>query len=619
MSFTRAGLRYNDRDQHLPTRLMTDKSSPMSEHFEDCSGDPDLRLGDILVYRHRDRDTGHTVLVIDPVKRIAWGALGWDGQIRAGLESAPGVEYQSIKYKQDWEHWGRPALKRVACWRYKRFVEEARLPGGRPGLEALLHACEANRKCGFGEEDARSRNLQRRGIGIGKDSEDYNLISGFETRIALVVGNDSYNSLPVLENAVRDASLIERELSKSGFEIVNFPGLDSEASMRNLPLSGMNEALDLFIESLAPEVVALFYYAGHGSEIAGENYLFPVDFDKDLPEGSLAAASRSISVTEIYKRMLESGSKLNIVILDSCRRNQKESVDRQIWSKSKLTELALQTNSFIAFSAKPGQQAIDGFYTKELTARLLAPGIELRDLFKIVEHNVVEQGGPMPYSADSYTGNFCFQPPRRMGVNGLTHLRIPPNSVSSDFWIGQTEITVGAYKRFVSESSGRAMPNHIFSINPEWTLEDLPMTNVTWWDAQAYCQWAGGRLPSIEEWELAARAGKAGEEYMWKIGNGREESNHNGVGGRDKWRYAPAPVASFRANAFGFYDLLGNVSEWVHDENGFNKMVCGCSWADEEKQCRVSCHREYSPDSYTSDRGFRCVLQASRSRSCSPP
>ena len=127
---------------------MADEASLMSDQFENCSGDPVLRLGDLLVYRNDDRGAGHAILVIDPNKRIAWGALGWDGNARESMDASSGVEYQLIRYKQDWERWDRPAMKRVACWRYKRFVEEARQPGGRPGLEALRHVCQPNRNCG---------------------------------------------------------------------------------------------------------------------------------------------------------------------------------------------------------------------------------------------------------------------------------------------------------------------------------------------------------------------------------------------------------------------------------------------------------------------------------------
>ena len=140
--FTRAGLRYNRSNQYLPTALMAGPSSLMSDSFESCSRNMDLRLGDILVYRDAKRGGGHTVMVIDPDKRIAWGTHGWDGQVRDGLETSPGAAYQLIKYRKDWEHWDQDSMQRAACWRFRRFVQEARRPGGRPGMKALQDACE---------------------------------------------------------------------------------------------------------------------------------------------------------------------------------------------------------------------------------------------------------------------------------------------------------------------------------------------------------------------------------------------------------------------------------------------------------------------------------------------
>jgi hypothetical protein len=146
-AFTRSGLPYNRSDAYLATAQMT-AAERMQDQFDSCTADADLRLGDVLVYRDESAGVGHVVMVIDPEKRIAWGSHGWDGNVREGMTADTGVEYQLIKYKKDWQRWDRPGMEREACWRYRRFIEEARSPGGQPGSRALAGACDAKVQCG---------------------------------------------------------------------------------------------------------------------------------------------------------------------------------------------------------------------------------------------------------------------------------------------------------------------------------------------------------------------------------------------------------------------------------------------------------------------------------------
>ena len=147
-AFTRAGLPYNNGDRYLSTGMMVGEDSPMAGQFEDCSADT-LQLGDVVVYRDEARGDGHVVMVIDPVKRIAWGSHGWDGNAKAlKVEPDTGVEYQLIKFKQDFERWDRPTMARKACWRYRAFSQEARTPRGQPGLRALADVCDPRKRCG---------------------------------------------------------------------------------------------------------------------------------------------------------------------------------------------------------------------------------------------------------------------------------------------------------------------------------------------------------------------------------------------------------------------------------------------------------------------------------------
>jgi formylglycine-generating enzyme required for sulfatase activity len=104
-----------------------------------------------------------------------------------------------------------------------------------------------------------------------------------------------------------------------------------------------------------------------------------------------------------------------------------------------------------------------------------------------------------------------------------------------------------------------------------WHDRSHPIVNVSWNEASAYCDWAGGRLPTEAEWERAARGKREGSLYPWGNSINHEYANYGndkGTGGmalgRDRWEFT-APVASFDPNGLGLYDMAGNVMEWVKD------------------------------------------------------
>ena len=127
-------------------------------------------------------------------------------------------------------------------------------------------------------------------------------------------------------------------------------------------------------------------------------------------------------------------------------------------------------------------------------------------------------------------------------------------SISKGFWIGQTEVTVGAYKRFAA-ATGRQMPDAP-NFNSGWANENMPIVNVTRNDAHDFCAWAGARLPTEAEWEYAAR----GESTEARYGSIDEVAWYSANSGNQTH-----PVGEKRANGFGLYDVLGNVWEWVND------------------------------------------------------
>jgi formylglycine-generating enzyme required for sulfatase activity len=127
-------------------------------------------------------------------------------------------------------------------------------------------------------------------------------------------------------------------------------------------------------------------------------------------------------------------------------------------------------------------------------------------------------------------------------------------AITRGFWMGQTPVTVGAYKRF-ARAAGRSMPEAP-RFNMDWANENMPIVNLTWDDAHAYCEWMGGRLPTEAEWEYAARGGSTEARY----GNLDEIAWYDRNSGNQTH-----DVGQKRANGFGLYDVLGNVWEWVND------------------------------------------------------
>lgn len=221
------------------------------------------------------------------------------------------------------------------------------------------------------------------------------------------------------------------------------------------------------------------------------------------------------------------------------------------------------------------------------------------------------QMGCSPGDADCYAA----EKPARQAV------------IPAAFWMGQTEVTVGAYKRFALRT-GRALPPeprfYDRLLNPEWTRLRQPMTMVNREDAMAYCAWVGGRLPSAVEWEYAARAGATGSRYAnlddiaWYANNsGKEPIDALQFAARkdlkgffallNRNNNGPHEVGEKLANAWGLHDTLGNVWEWVDDSQ---PLLKGGSWFDPSKLVRVSTSMQGEFAGRSSNVGFRCVLDA---------
>ncbi|HIE26844.1 TPA: formylglycine-generating enzyme family protein [Candidatus Poribacteria bacterium] len=148
-----------------------------------------------------------------------------------------------------------------------------------------------------------------------------------------------------------------------------------------------------------------------------------------------------------------------------------------------------------------------------------------------------------------------------------------------EFYIDKYEVTNAQYRLFV-QSTGHhepEMPDLGWTgsgfrekIYKPWqdsaaNAPDQPVVAVSWYDAAAYTQWAGKRLPTEAEWEKAARGGLVGKRYPWGDAITHDNANYEDRDGRDQW-WSTSPVGSFPPNGYGLYDMAGNVWEWCMDE-----------------------------------------------------
>lgn len=252
------------------------------------------------------------------------------------------------------------------------------------------------------------------GLGLAA-SADRNLSvsgSGSENvqRVALVIGNSTYPGVAALRNAANDATDIADKLKKLNFQVT---------LRTNLQLREMLRTLTDFGDRVQQGSEVLFFYAGHGMQVRGRNYLIPIDAEIRTES---AVSSEAVDVDQLLDKL--SAARLSMVILDACRNNPFERRFRG--GGQGLASINAPTGTLIAYATAPGKVASDGdgrngLYTQELLEAMDVPGIKVEDVFKRVRANVVRKSGEAqtPWESSSLTGDFYFfgQPTDASGAN----------------------------------------------------------------------------------------------------------------------------------------------------------------------------------------------------------
>ena len=222
-----------------------------------------------------------------------------------------------------------------------------------------------------------------------------------EKRIALVIGNSAYSSGP-LKNPVNDATDMAAMLKKLGFTVT---------LKKNAKLQEMDEAIEELGNKLKRGGVGLFFYAGHGVQVNGANYLLPIGA-KINKEADIKY--QAVDANKILDEMATANNGLNIVILDACRDNPFARSFRNA-SRGLAIVGSAPSGTFISYSTSPGNVARDGDgrnspYTAALLKYMQATGLTISDVFIEVRTKLKKETGQVPWELSSLEGKFYFVP-----------------------------------------------------------------------------------------------------------------------------------------------------------------------------------------------------------------
>jgi formylglycine-generating enzyme required for sulfatase activity len=436
-----------------------------------------------------------------------------------------------------------------------------------------------------------------------------------EKRVALVIGNAAYATVGELANPHADSQAVSAALQAAGFSDVK---LVTDVSAENM----RRELKDFSAKSTEAEI-ALIYYAGHGVEVANENYLVPVDANL-LRSTDIEFEAIPLSVV---RSAVGGASKLRMVVLDACRNNPfkllgnngKRSANRG------LAQIEPGAGEVIAYAAKEGTLAQDGPananspFAEALVKSLQEPGLEIRLMFGRIRDDVLTatKNEQEPYTYASLGGEAIYlKPPLSQPI--FLQKTLPPSpttfrdcpdcpdmvvvpagqfrmgspasepdheddespqhdvTIGKSFAVGKFEVTRSQYDAFLKATAydqgntcsiwtgTRYTPTLGNNVrNPGFAqTENHPATCVSWRDAKAYAKWLSKRTGFTYRLLTEAEweyAARAGATTAFATGAILDAAQVNFNA------HSTQPVGQYAANAFGLHDMQGNVWEWTED------------------------------------------------------
>jgi hypothetical protein len=220
-----------------------------------------------------------------------------------------------------------------------------------------------------------------------------------EKRVALVIGNNEYRNVSKLDNAVGDARAMAREFRALGFDVIEKLNVDQRA---------MKAAVREFVQRASNGGVGAFFYAGHGVQEGGNNYLLPVDVGAPADPSALADEAVELN-SDIMARVGQAGAKFSLIVIDACRDNPfPRNAGRSIGAPRGLSLAnSAPEGMVVVYSAGVGQQALDrlgeadrdpnGLFTREFIKEMRRPGLEVAELVRNVRKRVKDQAAAVKH------------------------------------------------------------------------------------------------------------------------------------------------------------------------------------------------------------------------------
>jgi hypothetical protein len=228
-----------------------------------------------------------------------------------------------------------------------------------------------------------------------------------ENRVALVIGQSAYRAVVPLPNPANDARAVAQLLGDAGFDVTTASDLSQN------DLRGTLGEFAARISAKGPDTTALVFYAGHGIQVDGENYLIPVDVD---PKRETDIPLQAVRLNDLLNTLTSVPSKMRIILLDACRNNPFPELNKTAGHGLAIVDAKVGApGTFLSYSTSPGAEAEDGSgadspYTTALLTAAREPGLSIEEAFKRVRVSVnkATEGRQTPWESSSLTDEFRF-------------------------------------------------------------------------------------------------------------------------------------------------------------------------------------------------------------------